>query len=374
MLDERLKTLAKRLVTYSVSVKKGEKVLIQAFDCDPNFIARIVDEIYLAGGIPFTQYSVDPIGIHVSRQATKEYYECLYRYRETMMKEMDCKIQVIGSTNKFNGKSVPHEINKMAMKVCGMPLHEIAEKSKNRWVLLNFPSSNDAQEAGMETEEFEDYFFEVCNFDYSKMFAAMEPLAKLMAKADKVRIIAPETDLSFSIKGIGSHRCAGTHNIPDGEVFTAPVKGSMNGTIKYNVPFIKGDGKMLEDIKLTFKDGKVVEHECSDKQALTDMLDTDEGSRFVGEFAFGLNPHIKKPMRDILFDEKIACSIHLALGHYCEETPNGNKSAVHADMIQIQTPEYGGGEIYLDDVLVRKDGRFVIKELLGLNPENLVKI
>ena len=371
MLDDRFKTLAKRLVTYSVNVQKGDKVLVQAFDCDPYFVTQIVDEIYLAGGMPFVKYSVDPIGIHVARQATKEYYEAMLRYNKTMMSEIQCQIQLIGSLNKFNGKSIPHEVSKMAGQIYGKPIHEITEKNKVRWVLLNFPNPSEAQDANMETEEFEDFFFDVCNLDYSKMGDAMTPLATLLGKTDKVRIVAPETDLSFSIKDIGSEKCVGTQNIPDGELMTAPVKTSINGTIKYNVPFVKYDGKILNDIKLTFKDGKVIAHECSDNKSLQEMLDTDEGSRFTGEFAFGINPYISSPMHNILFDEKIAGSIHIALGTCHPETDNGNKSAVHADMILIQTPEYGGGEIYFDNVLIRKDGRFVLKELDCLNPENL---
>jgi len=210
--------------------------------------------------------------------------------------------------------------------------------------------------------------------DYSKMRDAFKPLKDLMDKTDKVRITGPGTELEFSLKGLGSVPCAGECNIPDGEIYSAPVIDSVNGQITYNTP--SGyQGNVYEDVCLKFEKGQIIEASCSnpaDDKKLNEIFKTDEGAKFVGEFAIGVNPYITKPMGDILYDEKIAGSIHFTPGQAYEgEADNGNKSAVHWDLVLIQTEEFGGGEIYFDDVLIRKDGIFVLDSLTGLNLENL---
>jgi aminopeptidase len=227
-----------------------------------------------------------------------------------------------------------------------------------------------AQAAGMSTEAFEDLYFDVCTMDYSKMAKAMVPLEKRMKSADRVQIKAPGTDLSFSIKGIGAKVCKGDRNIPDGEVFSCPVKDSINGTIQFNTPTLYS-GTRFENVRLTFRQGRVVEADGSNCKKLNDILDTDPGARYTGEFSLGFNPYIENPMCDILFDEKIAGSLHLTPGQAYEECDNGNRSAVHWDMVLIQRPEWGGGEIWFDGNLIRKDGLFVPKDLKPLNPSNL---
>ena len=179
--------------------------------------------------------------------------------------------------------------------------------------------------------------------------------------------------MTFSIKGIPAVPCAGECNIPDGEVFTAPVRESVNGTIQYNTPS-PYQGTVFNNVKLEFKDGKIVNATAdNDIEKLNEIFNTDEGAKFIGEFAIGVNPLIKHPMGDILFDEKIDGSFHFTPGQAYEgEADNGNRSAIHWDLVLIQRPEYGGGSIYFDDVLIRENGRFVIKELECLNPENLI--
>jgi aminopeptidase len=223
----------------------------------------------------------------------------------------------------------------------------------------------------MSKEAFEDFYFKVCNLDYSKMGQAMESLVEYMNKTDKVRIVGPGTDLTFSIKDIPAIPCAGEMNIPDGEVFTAPVKDSINGKLSYNTPAVY-QGYTYENITLEFKDGKIINATANDTERINKVFDTDEGARYVGEFAIGVNPYVVTPMKDTLFDEKIKGSFHFTPGSCYEEAPNGNDSAIHWDLVCIQTPEYGGGEMYFDDVLIRKDGLFVIDELKCLNPENLI--
>jgi aminopeptidase len=198
----------------------------------------------------------------------------------------------------------------------------------------------------------------------------MNNLVELMNNTDMVKIKDPGTDLSFSIKDIPAIKCAGEFNIPDGEVFTAPVKNSVNGVIKFNIPQIE-HGVTYENVRLEFKNGLIINATSNEDEKLNRFLDTDKGSRYVGEFALGVNPHITKPMKDGLFDEKIMGSFHFTPGRCYEEASNGNKSAIHWDLISIQTPEYGGGEIYFDGVLIRKDGLFVVDSLKCLNPDNL---
>jgi aminopeptidase len=206
--------------------------------------------------------------------------------------------------------------------------------------------------------------------DYPKMGKAMIPLEKRMKKADKVHIKGPGTDLAFSIKGIGAKKCEGSRNIPDGEVFSCPTLKSANGVIQFNTPTLYS-GTKFDNVRLELKDGKVVNATANNPKRLNEILDTDAGARFIGEFAIGFNPHIQTPMCDILFDEKIAGSLHFTPGQAYEDCGNGNKSAIHWDMVLIQRKEWGGGEIWFDGELIRKDGLFVPKDLKPLNPENL---
>lgn len=371
MVDERLKTLAKNLVNYSCSLKKGENILIEAMDTDDEFLCELVKEVYKVGAKPFIKI----LSSRVNRQlllGTDENREKLRcDFDLPIMEKMDAYISV-RSKNVFENSDVPKENIKAVNINYNLPVHHKTRVAKTKWVILNYPTGVVAQNAGMSTEAFEDYFFNVCNLDYSKMDKAMDALKEIMEKTDKVRIVAPDTDLTFSIKGMPAIKCSGKNNIPDGEIFTAPIKDSVNGQIKYNIPILSGNGERHEDIILKFKDGKIVEATSKSNEDINEIFNIDAGARYVGEFSFGVNPYITKPMLDILFDEKIMGSIHFTPGSCYEECDNGNNSALHWDLIQVQTPEYGGGEVYLDDVLVRKNGRFVLPELSGLNPENLV--
>src|SRR4030095_299185 len=224
--------------------------------------------------------------------------------------------------------------------------------------------------AGMSTEAFEDFYFKVCTLDYARMTPGMKILAALMKRPDQVQITGPGTALRFSIKGIGAQPCGGLRNIPDGEVFSCPVKDSVEGYIQYNAPTVYL-GTSCDSIRLAFKKGRIVEATSSNTKRLNEILDSDAGARYIGEFAIGFNPYIANPMCDILFDEKIAGSLHFTPGQAYEIADNGNRSAVHWDMVLIQRPEWGGGEIWFDDELIRKDGMFLPKDLKPLNPANL---
>ena len=252
-----------------------------------------------------------------------------------------------------------------------MPVH-FEERAKNtKWCILRYPNYSMAQINNMNIDDFENFYFNVCTLDYEKMSKEMDNLVDLMNNTDKVHIIGANTDLTFSIKGIPAEKYTGTFNIPDGEVASAPVKESVNGYITYNTE-TRYNGILFNNIRFEFKNGKIIKATANKTKELNEILDTDEGSRYIGEFALGLNPYIEKPIGDTLFDEKVKGSFHFTPGDSLEESDNGNRSAIHWDIVNIQSPEYGGGEIYFDDVLVRKDGRFVLEKLKGLNPENLI--
>lgn len=372
MLDPRIKKLAHNLVHYSCDLKKGEKVLIEAFDVeDVSLIKEIIKETFLVGAYPVVKLNNNQVTKELLLGTSEEHAKLLAKHLIPQMKEMDAYIAISGGNNVFEYSSVPHDKLKMYSMHYSKPIHRDIRVEKTKWVILRYPTEGVAQLAGKSTEEFEDFYFNVCNLDYSKMDKALDALKTIMEKTDKVKIITPTTHLEFSIKGIPAIKCAGKMNIPDGEIYTAPIKDSVNGYIEYNVPSTHS-GFRHDNIRFEFKDGKIVKATSTNTEKLEKVLNMDEGARYIGEFSFGVNPYIYEPMLDILFDEKIAGSIHFTPGACYKDADNGNNSAVHWDLVQIHRPEYGGGEIYLDDVLIRKDGRFMLKELEGLNPENLV--
>jgi len=370
MRDPRLQRLAQNLVQYSINVQPGENVLIDMIGSEQELAKCLIEEVAKAGGRPFVETSYRSVLRTQLKHATKEQIELWAKLDLERMKQMQAYIGVRSGDNVNELSDVPDENMRLYNKIYSNPVHSEQRVKHTKWVVLRYPSPSMAQLAKMSTEAFEDFYFDVCNLDYAKMEEAMTPLLELMKRTDRVRIVSPGTDLSFSIKNIGAKKCSGHRNIPDGEVFSAPVRDSVQGTITYNTPTVYS-GVTFQNVSLTFENGKIVKAESNDTKRLNEILDTDEGARYIGEFAIGFNPYILHPMNDILFDEKIAGSLHFTPGQTYEETDNGNRSAIHWDMVLIQRPEYGGGEIYFDDVLIRKDGLFVIPELEGLNPENL---
>jgi len=369
MHDPRLDKLAKLLTTFSTSLKKGDKVLIDAYDIPAEMTTALIRAVRELKAIPFVQLHNARVSREMALGAEEAQYDLLSRIELARMKMMDAYIAIRGSANIAEMSDIPSERMKLVSRKMKPVLDHRVKKT--RWVVLRWPSPSMAQQAGMSTEAFEDFFFKVCTLDYAKMQPGMKALKALMEKTDRVEIKGPGTDLSFSIKGIPAIPCGGTHNIPDGEVFTAPVKKSVQGYITFNAPTIY-QGVPFDNIRLEFKDGKIVNATANNTEKLNQILDSDPGARYIGEFALGFNPHILHPMRDILFDEKIAGSFHFTPGQCYEQTENGNRSQVHWDMVCIQRPDYGGGEIYFDGKLIRKDGLFVPRALQSLNPEHLV--
>lgn len=370
-MDKRFETLAKNIVNYSCRIKKGEKVLIGAGGTDCITLVRaLIKEIYSVEAIPYVEFTHNSIQRELLLGATEEQLKLLADVDAKKMEQMDAYIGIGAQPNTAELADVPAEKNELYGRVYSKKVHHDI-RLKKKWVVLRYPTYSMAQSAGTSLEAFEDFYFKVCCLDYSKMSKAMDNLVELMNKTDKVRIVGKDTDLSFSIKDIPAIKCAGEMNIPDGEIYTAPVKDSVNGKISYNTP-TEYQGVGFDKVILEFKDGKIINADGSDKKRINEIFDTDEGARYVGEFAIGVNPYITKAMKNILFDEKIRGSIHFTPGNAYEDADNGNRSSIHWDLVMIQTEEYGGGEIYFDDKLIRKDGMFVIPELECLNPDNLM--
>lgn len=373
MQDGRINKLAESLVNYSCKVKKNENVLIKVYGEgeEYNLVIALIKEIYKAGGNPFVWNHNPQITRELLKDCNEEQIKIWAESDLILMQKMDAYIGIWGGSNNAENSSVSMKHNQIYEKFYSNPVHMHERVKNTKWVILNYPTPSMAQQASMSTDEFEDFYFKVCNLDYSKMSKAMDNLVELMNKTDKVKIIGKGTDLSFSIKDIKAVKCAGEMNIPDGEVFTAPVRDSINGILSYNAPSLYNDGFTYENIKFEFKNGKIIKAKANYTERINAILDTDEGARYIGEFSLGLNPYIRKPMKDILFDEKIMGSFHFTPGSCYDEAPNGNKSIIHWDLVCIQTEDYCGGEIYFDDVLIRKDGIFIVDSLKCLNPENL---
>jgi aminopeptidase len=370
MHDLRFDKLAKLLVEYSTRLKRNEKVLIEAFDVPDEMAIALIRATRKAGAIPFLQVQRAKIGRELALRASDRQLNLAAQHELARMKKMDAYIALRGSNNITELSDVPMKQMQLIMKKM-RPVQDQRVK-KTKWVVLRWPTSSMAQLAAMSTEAFEDFYFEVCTLDYRKLQPGMKALKALMEKTDRVEIKGPGTDLRFSVKGIPAVICGGDRNIPDGEVFTCPIKNSVDGHVTFNAPSIY-QGIGFDGIRLEFHEGKIVEATSNQTEKLNKILDSDSGARYIGEFSLGFNPHVLQPMRDILFDEKIAGSFHFTPGQAYEEADNGNRSQVHWDMVCIQRPDYGGGEIYFDGKLIRRDGEFLPKQLRSLNRNHFVK-
>jgi aminopeptidase len=364
MHDPRFDKLAKVLVEYSTRLKRNETVLIETFDVPEEMAVALLRAARKAGAIPFVQIQHTRINRELAFHATERQLNLTASHELARMKKMDAYIAIRGTHNITELSDVPPaQMKLVARKMRPVNDHRV---QKTKWVVLRWPSPSMAQLAGMSSEAFEDFYFDVCTLDYRKLQPGMNALKKLMDKTDRVEIKGPGTDLRFSIKGIGAVICGGDRNIPDGEVFSCPVKDSVQGHVLFNAPTIY-QGIGFDNIRLEFSDGKVVKATSNQTEKLNKILDSDPGARYIGEFSLGFNPYVLHPMRDILFDEKIAGSFHFTPGQAYEDADNGNRSQVHWDMVNIQRPDYGGGEVYFDGKLIRRDGEFLPGPLRSLN-------
>ncbi len=371
MRDSRINELAENLIGYSLHLQKGEKVLIENFGFERELVLALVEKAYERGAFPFVSLKDYRVNRALLMDCRAEQLDMQAQFEKSVMEQMDAYIGLRSGDNISELSDVPHENIALFEKTVGNKVHRDIRVPKTKWCVLRYPTPSMAQLANMSTEAFENFYFDVCNLDYRHMSKAMDPLVTLMNETDFVEIKGPGTDLRFSIKGIPAVKCDGRLNIPDGEVYTAPVRDSVEGVISFNTPS-PYQSMTFENIEFTFENGKIIDAKANHTDRLNQILDTDDGSRFIGEFALGLNPHITTPMQDILFDEKIAGSFHFTPGQCYETASNGNDSAIHWDLINIQRPEYGGGEIYFDGKLIRKDGLFIPETLQGLNPDQLI--
>lgn len=373
MKDFRIEKLANNLLNYSVKLQENENILIEILGEDAIPLGKeLIRQAAKIGARPFFNIINYEVMREMLVNATEEQIKLYAKHDLERMKDMDAYIGIRASANTAELSGISKEVMELYNKYYTVPVHFEERVKHTKWCILRYPNDSMAQMSNMSTEEFEDFYFKVCNLDYQKMSNAMDYLVDLMNRTDKVEIKGPGTNLVFSIKGILAEKYMGTFNIPDGEVASAPVKNSVNGYITYNTE-TRYNGILFNNVRFEFENGKIIKATANGKEKeLNEILDTDEGARYIGEFALGLNPYVEKPIGDTLFDEKIKGSFHFTPGDSLEESDNGNQSSIHWDIVCIQTPEYGGGEIYFDDILVRKDGRFVLSELESLNPENLV--
>ncbi len=365
-MSEKLKELASLIVNYSIRVEKEERVLITTQSLETReFVSYLIEEIYKNGGVPCLKINDPILGARLAEKNNEGRIELLKKIQENEVELFDSFINIRYATNDYENKNVSGEMSKKLSQAL-LPSSDV-RVNQRKWVLLNYPSLLDSYKAKMTSTEFMEFALRVMTVNYKSMSELIKPLKKLMDKTDKVRIVSPGTDITFSIKGMGSIPCVGEMNIPDGELYSAPVKNSVNGTITYNTPS-PYQGRVYNHVALEFKDGKIINATCDDdNEKLNEIFNTDEGARYVGEFSLGFNPEILYPMGDILYDEKILGSIHFTPGQAYKDCYNGNDSGIHWDMVLIQRKDYGGGEIYFDDVLIRKDGMFVLEELKPLN-------
>lgn len=366
MNDPRVRQLAEVLVDYSTRVTNGDVVFISASGSESIPLVKEIYTLCLARGAKYVEYAfqIPEIDRHFYNGATDSQLAYFPQHKLDFMKEVSVYIAISAAENSMV-MAQANQANMIAWSKTVRPLVDWRVKN-TRWVITRFPTHGAAQEANMSLEEYEDYLFSACCIDWEVESRKQEKLKYLMDRTEAVRIKASDTDLTFNIKGLDGIKCDGRFNIPDGEVFTAPVRDSVEGFITYNCPTLY-QGKEFNGIRLEFQKGKIVKATAPGMdEELNRILDTDEGARYVGEFAIGVNPNIRVPMRNILFDEKIFGSIHFTPGQCYDECDNGNRSAVHWDMVKLLK---GDGEIWFDDVLIQKDGLFVHKDLLELNPE-----
>ncbi len=369
-MDPRYEQLARGLTGFSLGLKKGEHLLIDAGGVPEDMVVALIRAARARGAVPHVTWRHARVSRELVRVGGDEQFRAENAWELYRMKRIHAYLALRGSDNVFETSDIPADRMQAYSKALKPTLDHRVRKTK--WCVLRWPNPGMAQQARMSTEAFEDFYFRVCTLDYAKMKPGMAALKRWMEKTDEVRITGPGTDLRFSIKGIPAVPCGGQYNIPDGEVFTAPVRDSVEGTIAYNAPTVY-QGVSFEKVSLVFRKGRIVEATSSDTRRLNEILDADPGARYIGEFAIGFNPHIREPMGDILFDEKIDGSFHFTPGQAYEDADNGNRSQVHWDLVNIQRKEFGGGEIRFDGKLIRKNGLFQPKSLQKLNRRELLK-
>lgn len=355
MVDPRIKKLAGILVNYSIKMKKGDVIEVSCGPAAAPLALEVYKLILENEALPMLNVGLPGAAYQYYKLATDDMLKTFPKIR---MYEAEHTAGSISIGTDYNTKEFTNiDSKKIALRRKVIKPIQDKEMEKDNWVICEYPTDALAQDAEMSLEEFEDFVYSATNVDYEKMDKDQDHLKKLFDKGKTVRIVAKDTDLTFSIDGRDAIKCAGNRNIPDGEIFMAPVDDSANGHIAYSFPAIRG-GKEVDGIRLEFKDGEVVRASATkNEDFLLEMIKTDEGAKRLGEFGIGLNFGIKKFIKQILFDEKIGGTVHLALGMAYKEGGGKNDSAIHWDMI---CDLRNGGELYLDGKLVQKNGKFLV--------------
>lgn len=364
MIDlSKLKKLAKIITNYSVEVKPGEKVLLRGYGFESYpLIKEVYRECMRAGAIEVNvRFSEEEISRIFFEEANEKQLKYLNKIELEMAKSYDVMVQIVADKNPYEMKDTDMKKIQITQKA-RKPLSDIL--TKKRWCLFYYPNVASAALAKKSLEDWENFVMDSCLLDWKKEEELQKKFIEIMKKVKKVRITGKETDLEVNIAGQKWLTCCGKFNMPDGEVFTSPVRTGVNGFIRYNVPtnYMSHD---FNFVKLTLKDGKVIKEQSDNDSALKEILSTDKGARYFGEFAFGLNNKIKEGTKQILFDEKMGKSLHMALGRCYEEAPNGNDSSIHWDL--IFNFKWSNAELYFDNKKVFSKGKWTDRKLSFLN-------
>ena len=365
--EEIVKNVANHLIEKSIKLQEGENLLIDIVNTDSMpLVYALIDKVREKKANVYTNIVDKKMFAKLIKNTNNNEIKTLADIDEFRMKKMDAYIGITSLSNKYDLKNIDLDILNMYSAEYTYKVH-IKERVKNtKWCILNYPTELAAESSKMDDDEFFEFWGKANVMNYDELNEDILKLKKLIDNTDKVKIIGKDTDLTFSIKDIPSIPCLGEHNLPDGEIFTAPVRESVNGYIKYNTKTMY-NGVEFKNIFFRFENGKIIEaYSEINNEKLEEILNIDEGARYIGEFAIGLNKEIKQLVQNTLYDEKIAGSFHLTPGAAYSEADNGNESKIHWDIVYLEKDdEYS--KMYFDDILIREKGQFVIDELKSLN-------
>jgi aminopeptidase len=367
MVDSRIEQLADLLVNYSTAVTKGDRVVIQSSTFAEPLLKQIYINVLKAGGHPFIMTSFPEIDELFYKYAAEEQIKYIHKPTELIYETYDVRISIIAESNTRSLANVDPAKTVMLQQARSGLMQTFMRRSASgelRWVVAPFPTRALAQDADMGLLEYEDFVYKACLPDekdpvgYWKYFSnRQQKIIDWLKGKKEIHVTGPETDLRLRVEGRIFENCDGRLNMPDGEIFTGPIEDSVEGKVYFSYPAIY-NGREVDGVRLWFEHGRVVKATAEKNgEYLNKTLDTDTGSRSVGEFAIGTNEGISRFTREILFDEKIGGSFHMALGSGYPETGSKNESAIHWDMI---CDLRHGGEIHVDNILMYKNGKFVI--------------
>jgi aminopeptidase len=371
---DRLSILAERMVNYSLKLQRGERAMIAAGHSAMPLVKVFAAECLKVGAIPFTYFMDEELTRLFLSSLPQDndalLNESIATYVDPINRMMDGVEAVVVIRSKETDTPYAGTTGKTLMayqQQFGLLFHRFTNEKK--WIVLDWPTPLQARKARISYQAFYKFVMDVSLVDYAALHQAALPAKAVLDAADRIHITGPGTDLYFSKKGINTIIGAAANSYPDGELYTAPVKDSVEGYVTFTVPS-NYMGQTFHGVRLELEQGKIVKATCKkgSQEALNAILQTDEGASYIGEFALGINPDIRQPMNDIHYDEKIAGSFHFTPGNCYNDAYNGNRSAIHWDQVCMQDPAHGGGEIWLDGQLLRKDGVFVMDIFKALNP------